>query len=156
MSDAIHALLYLPTQGRNTDMSASALQCVSSPPMNKKQFMDALKEELDEGRELVLFVHGYNVSFKGAVTSAGQLTFDTCQHPEPEQPAARRTVLAFDWACCKYLDPLLGYVKDHNKRSTNASHKLLELLEDLSAQVSVPDGGDWPTAQDAAMHCMLP
>lgn len=100
--------------------------------------MQELMQELKVDGELVLFVHGYNVTFKGAVASAGQLTFDTSR----EGPRSR-TALAFDWACCKQ-DPLGGYIEDL-KRSENASSKLLALLEDFAQLVScaAPDGGGW-------------
>jgi esterase/lipase superfamily enzyme len=135
VSDA--ALCCAATHLSEQDLTAaSALQnfCL----MGKDQFMQGLKE----GEELVLFVHGDNVTFKDAVTSAAQLTYDT------SPPGAPRTALAFDWACCKDWVPLSRYVEDL-ARSTNASGKLLALLEDLSTKVSsaTPGGG---------RSCMLP
>jgi esterase/lipase superfamily enzyme len=82
-------------------MSATALQGVV-PIDDEGEFMQALKQELEEGpdRELVLFVHGYNVSFNDAVTSAAQLTYDT----SPLNAPLPRVAMAFDWACCKQWD----------------------------------------------------
>lgn len=74
-------------------------------------------------RELVLFIHGYNVDFKGAVTSAAQLALDT--HPNPTE--LQRTAVAFDWAS---TTSLWGYKADMD-RAERASSKLLQLLQGL-------------------------
>jgi esterase/lipase superfamily enzyme len=111
----------------------------------KSSFLQRLQDSLagdSSCHELVLFIHGYNVSFKGAVTSAAQLTFDT----SPKHSS--RTALAFDWASCHNL---FGYTADI-KRAESASSKLLSLLGDLAQhlgaqnRVSIIMGAAGPAA----------
>lgn len=47
----------------------------------REQFLEAVKDAVAGSfkRELVIFIHGYNVGHEGAIKSAAQLTFDTAQ-----------------------------------------------------------------------------
>jgi esterase/lipase superfamily enzyme len=93
-----------------------------------------------ETKELVLFIHGYNVDFAGAIKSAGQLTFDTAQDYYQLPPGERvnqRAAIAFDWASCGGLANY-GFVPWENDRvrAEQAAPKLAELLADLATHVS--------------------
>lgn len=98
------------------------------------KFARALRDDLSGATcsslsELVLFIHGYNVSFKSAVTSAAQLTYDTSIRAGGQStPARYRTALAFDWASRAALH---GYFFDLRRAEASAP-KLLDLLQQLT------------------------
>ena len=128
-------------QKENTDSGA-----------HKKEFFKQLDAAIAGSvkQELVIFVHGFSVPFEGAITAAGQLTFDTAQQFKNEgtdHPTKRRTnqraALAVDWASCGsqlLYRGKLAYGVDRD-RVADAALMLGQLLQDLGTYVSARTAG---------------
>jgi hypothetical protein len=98
-------------------------------------FYDSLKQEVDGNKgELLLFIHGYHVSFNDTIRGAAQLAYDL-KHEEGGYGGA---VLAYDWASCgatwRY-----GFLPDNVdnclKRAESSANRLAEVLEGLANYV---------------------
>lgn len=86
--------------------------------------------------ELLLYIHGFNNSFKDAIKAAAQLVVDTAAGSGKQtEPWGPRAAVAFDWASCASM---LKYEKGFQadlKMGENSAPKLAQLLCDLSNQV---------------------
>ena len=130
---------------KNFHVSIAELELFKDPTApqvspDKQTFLAAVQEANNNSgkKELVLFIHGYNVSFADALKSAAQLTFDTSQdYLQSHTLLDQRVALAFDWASCHALSSY-GFVPwNHDReRAERAAPKLAELLSDLANHVS--------------------
>jgi hypothetical protein len=111
-------------------------------------FYDSLKQEVDAHKgELLLCIHGYNVSFNDAIRGAAQLAYNL-KHEEGGYGGA---VLAYDWASCgatwRY-----GFLPDNVdndlKRAESSANRLADVLEGLAKYVL-------PGQQVSGEHCTL-
>ena len=111
---------YRPDSTR--DMFVAALT-----PLDSAGFMHSVADDLagTRSRSVLVFVHGYNVSFDDAVLRAAQVAADI---------GFDGTVVAFDWPSA---GALAGYVRDQ-QAARNAGYHFAEFLRALSAVV-VPD-----------------
>lgn len=77
-----------------------------SPIQGEPQFMRSISQELEERqrREIVVFVHGFNVDFGGAVKRTAQIVYDLGFDGIP---------IAYTWASEAKLSPT-AYVRDGN------------------------------------------
>ncbi len=74
---------------------------VESTPLSADEFLEGVNEQLARSRQqdLLLFVHGFNVSFDGAVTRAAQIAFD----------------IPFNGAVCAYCWPSQGGISYYDE-----------------------------------------
>ncbi|WIA39125.1 hypothetical protein OEZ86_005257 [Tetradesmus obliquus] len=126
-----------------------------------KEVMDAVG--WSKKKELVVFVHGYNVNFEGCIKSAAQLTFDTAQDYSMIDLPGRfhyqhhqRVAVAFDWASasCWTAYGFLPFVKDDRERAAEAGPKLAHLLLDLAAKMKELEGEKSCKAIHLVAHSM--
>jgi len=126
-------------------------QSAADLPSDRKDFLERIREAIiaSQKKELVLFVHGYNVSFADAIKSAAQLTFDTAQDYSRQSSLSssvsgpqelllsQRVALAFDWASFGSL-LRYGFIPGDSdlRRAKRSAKKLAVLLKDLSSYVS--------------------
>lgn len=73
---------------------------VESTPLSEAEYFEGVNQQLARSRQhdLLLFVHGFNVSFEAAVTRAAQLAFD----------------IPFNGAVCAYCWPTQGGVSNYS------------------------------------------
>jgi esterase/lipase superfamily enzyme len=82
--------------------------------------------------ELILFLHGFNTTFKGNMCNAGQLAYDLRDN------GISRPIVSFEWASfgslIKYGAPIGDLIGDRG-RVRNAAPKLKDFLGKLAQQV---------------------
>ncbi|GAQ80158.1 hypothetical protein KFL_000470310 [Klebsormidium nitens] len=102
-------------------------------PSDRVAFYEDLRQETEaRGGELLLFIHGFNTSFKGAIRGAAQLAFDL----KTDAGSYEGAVLAYDWA--SYAETLRygflpGKGNDDRDRARTSAGRLAGLLRELAA-----------------------
>jgi esterase/lipase superfamily enzyme len=102
-------------------------------PSDRVAFHRDLREEtMARGGGLLLFIHGFNTSFKAAIRGAAQLAFDL----KTDAGSYKGAVLAYDWA--SYAETLRygflpGKGNDDRDRARASAGRLADLLRELAA-----------------------
>jgi len=141
------------------DLTVFRDSAADTPDPARQQFLSYLQQAVQKSatKELVLFIHGYNVSFADAIKSAGQLAFDTAQdYLQSHTLLDQRVALAFDWASCSSVGNY-GFVpwRHDREQAEKAAPKLAQLLTDLASHVSHEP--DWQAAaffRVQECHCL--
>lgn len=104
-------------KGRTEALKIAKVSVTKSQSPNQVEFFDALRTRAKDAKRVVLFVHGYNSSFDGALGIGGEL-----------EKVFHSPVVIFSWPSS---EELLGYSKDECNIEWSLPHfkKLLEQLE---------------------------
>jgi esterase/lipase superfamily enzyme len=85
---------------------------------SKREFVDSISNAMGRSRDILIYVHGYNLSFEGAMIRAAQIGFDL---------KVSGITAAFCWASRGDLE---GYAADEDTIQLSVSH-FAEFLETL-------------------------
>lgn len=82
------------------------------PTLGSDEIMSALREDMAQnGRDTLIYVHGYNVSFKEALTTGAQLKRNLSDHGD----GAGLNVAVFSWPSNGSAMPYLAYGSDRDE-----------------------------------------
>jgi esterase/lipase superfamily enzyme len=76
------------------------------------QFLDALRERMIDGRDTLVFIHGFNVSFNGAVEAGARLAREIRVPGGASPEGAPVNIVVFSWPSDGEAVPLMSYYSD--------------------------------------------